>query len=569
MKIVERPYAEASRRALLEAGLHPVLARVYAGRNIRSASELEYGLDSLLPPGSLKGIDAAARLLADAIQQGKRLLIIADYDADGATACAVGMRALRAMCGNAGAHVDYLVPDRFKLGYGLSPELVDLAAQRKPDLLITVDNGIASVEGVARARSLGIATLITDHHLPGPQLPDAACIVNPNQPGCPFPSKALAGVGVMFYVMLALRAELRKRGSFGSGKEPNLAALTDLVALGTIADVVPLDANNRNLVAQGLKRLRAGRGTPGIAALLRAAGRQVAEASSFDLGFVAGPRLNAAGRLADMSLGIECLVTDDEARAANCAQELDRLNRERRNIEAAMLQQALQAVTQVGDDAGCTFFNPDWHQGVVGIVASRLKDRLHRPVICFARAEESGALVLRGSGRSIPGLHLRDALDAVSKRAPGLIRRFGGHAQAAGLSIASADYERFAEEFERTVDELLPPHARLRVVETDGALDAMHFSLEVARLLEAGIWGQGFPQPLFCDNFTVENQRVVGERHLKLRLVKSGRRIEAMCFNALEKLTTPLPSPLRAAYRLSVNEFNGLKNIQLNVEHFE
>ena len=566
MKIVERAYVETSRRALLDAGLHPVLARVYAGRNIRSAAELQYGLDGLIAPLSLKGIDNAAALLADAIQQGKRLLIIADYDADGATACAVGIRALRAMSGNTGAHVEYLVPDRFRLGYGLSPELVELAAQRKPDLLITVDNGIASVEGVARARALGIATLITDHHLPGPELPLAECIVNPNQPGCAFPSKALAGVGVMFYVVLALRAELRRRGVFKERAQPNLAALTDLVALGTIADVVPLDANNRNLVSQGLKRLRAGRCTPGIAALLRAAGRPLAEASSFDLGFVAGPRLNAAGRLADMSLGIECLITDDEARAANCAQELDRLNRERRNIEASMLERAQEILAQLpAHGANGVFFDPDWHQGVVGIVASRLKERLHRPVICFARAEESGAVVLRGSGRSIPGLHLRDALDVVSKRSPGLIRRFGGHAQAAGLSIAPGDYERFAGEFERVVDELLPAEARLRVVETDGALDAMHFSLEVARLLDAGIWGQGFPQPLFCDTFAVENQRVVGERHLKLWLVKGGRRIEAMRYGALD----PLPAQVRAAYRLSVNEFNGLKNIQLNVEHYE
>jgi len=561
MKIVERAFAESDRRALVDAGMHPVLARVYAGRRIRSAAELDYGLDGLITPQALKGAADAARLLADAIAQRKRLLIIADYDADGATACAVGVRALRAF----GANVDYLVPDRFKLGYGLTPELVDLAAQRKPDLLITVDNGIASVTGVARANQLGIATLITDHHLPGAELPAAACIVNPNQPGCAFPSKALAGVGVMFYVMLALRAELRTRKQFEGRPEPNLASLTDLVALGTIADVVPLDANNRNLVAQGLKRLRAGRGAPGIVALLRAAGRALAEVSSFDLGFVVGPRLNAAGRLADMSLGIECLITDDEARAANCAQELDRLNRERRNIEAAMLQQALEAVERIAAEERCSFFHADWHQGVVGIVASRLKDRLHRPVICFAPAEESGEPVLRGSGRSIHGLHLRDALDVVSKRAPGLIRRFGGHAMAAGLSIGAGDYERFAGEFERAVDDLLPASARLRVVETDGALDSMHFSLEVARLLEAGIWGQGFPQPLFCDTFAVENQRVVGERHLKLWLVKNGRRIEAMRFGALD----PLPSQVRAAYRLSVNEFNGLKNIQLNVEHFE
>jgi single-stranded-DNA-specific exonuclease len=561
MKIVERAYSEQHRQALVAAGIHPVLARVYAGRRIQSSAELTYAPDALLAPGLLKGIQDAARLLAEAIHEGRRLLIVADYDADGATACAVGVRALRAL----GATVDYLVPDRFKLGYGLSPELVDVAARAKPDLLITVDNGIASVEGVARARSLGIATLITDHHLPGPQLPDAACIVNPNQPGCGFPSKALAGVGVMFYVMLALRAELRKKGFFRGRNEPNLGALTDLVALGTVADVVPLDANNRNLVSQGLKRLRSGRGTPGIAALLRAAGRPLADASSFDLGFVAGPRLNAAGRLADMSLGIECLTTDDEARAANCARELDRLNRERRNIEAAMLEQAWAAVEKISSAESNTFFNPDWHQGVVGIVASRLKDRLHRPIICFAPAEEAGDRVLRGSGRSIAGFHLRDALDAVSKRAPGLIRRFGGHAQAAGLSIGAHDYERFGAEFARVADELLPAEARLRVVETDGALDAMHFSLEVARLLESGIWGQGFPQPVFCDNFAVESQRVVGERHLKLRLVKNGRRIEAMRFGAVD----PLPAQVRAAYRLGVNEFNGLKSLQLNVEHYE
>jgi single-stranded-DNA-specific exonuclease len=332
-----------------------------------------------------------------------------------------------------------------------------------------------------------------------------------------------------------------------------------------VADVVPLDANNRNLVAQGLKRVRAGRGTPGIAALLRAAGRAPAEASSFDFGFLVGPRLNAAGRLADMSLGIECLVTDDEARAANCAQELDRLNRERRNIEATMLEQALIEVEKAGAAESGVFFHPDWHQGVVGIVASRLKDRLHRPVICFARAEEAGAAVLRGSGRSIAGFHMRDALDLVSKRAPGLIRRFGGHAMAAGLTIGGQDYARFAAEFERVADELLPPYARLRVVETDGALDSMYFSLEVAQLLDAGIWGQGFPQPVFCDTFAVENQRVVGERHLKLWLIKNGRRIEAMRFGSLEAL----PAKVRAAYRLSVNEFNGLRNIQLNVEHYE
>ncbi|HWI97720.1 MAG TPA: single-stranded-DNA-specific exonuclease RecJ [Burkholderiales bacterium] len=561
MRIVQRPYAEADRRALVEAGVHPLLARIYAARRIRTSAELKYETAALLPPFLLKGIDGAARLLADAIQSGKRLLIVADYDADGATACAVGIRALRAF----GAHVEYLVPDRFKLGYGLSTELVELAAQSRPDLLITVDNGIASVEGVARARELGIATLITDHHLPGPEVPAAACIVNPNQPGCAFPSKALAGVGVMFYVVLATRAELRRRGFFAEKTEPNLGALTDLVALGTVADVVPLDANNRNLVSQGLRRLRAGRGQPGVMALLRAAGRSPAAATSFDLGFVAGPRLNAAGRLADMSVGIECLITEDEARAMNLAQQLDRLNVERRAIEASMLEQALEHLKKVNLESGLTFFDHGWHQGVVGILASRLKDRVHRPVVCFAPAEEGGRPVLRGSGRSIPGLHLRDCLDLVAKRAPGLIGRFGGHAMAAGLTILETDYQGFSRAFETAVEELLPAEARLRTVETDGALEGAHCTLEVARMLEGEIWGQGFPQPLFCDNFAVESQRVVGERHLKLRLVKDGRRYEAMRFGALE----PLPEKVRAAYRLAVSEFNGLRTIQLNVEHFE
>ncbi len=568
MKLVVRPYAEADRQALLQAGVHPVLARVYAARRIHSAGELAESPARLLPPAQLARAAEAAGLLADAIEAGKKLLIVADYDADGATACAVGVRALRLFS----AKVDYLVPNRFELGYGLSPELVELAAQLGPDLLITVDNGIASVEGVARARELGIATLITDHHLPGDALPQAECIVNPNQPGCGFPSKALAGVGVMFYVMLALRAELRERGAFRNAPEPNLAALTDLVALGTIADVVPLDANNRILVAQGLKRLRAGFAKPGLNALLRAAGRAPAQATSFDLGFVIGPRLNAAGRLADMSLGIECLITDDEARAANCAQELDRLNRERRRIESGMLEEARAATAGLAAAPGATLalFEPGWHQGVVGLIAARMRERLHRPTLCFARAEEAGQTgLLRGSGRSIPGLHLRDCLDLVAKRAPGLILRFGGHAQAAGLTLREADYGRFAELFEHTAAELLPEEARLRVVETDGALDSAYYTLDVAQLIEQQIWGQGFPQPLFCDTFNVESQRVVGERHLKLRLTKDGRRLEAIQFNAMESTGAPLPPRIRAAYRLMVNEYNGLKSVQLGVEHAE
>src|SRR5438067_3954430 len=557
VKLVERTYAEKDRRTLVAAGVHPLLARLYAARRIASPGELRYEPANLHAPGLLKNVEQGAALLADAIAAKKRLLIIADYDADGATACAVGLRALRAF----GATVDYLVPDRFKLGYGLSPELVDLAAERKPDLLITVDNGIASVEGVARARALGIATLITDHHLPGAQLPLADCIVNPNQAGCGFPSKALAGVGVMFYVMIALRAELRRRGCLKN--EVHLGALTDLVALGTVADVVPLDANNRNLVAQGLKRIRAGRAQPGINALFRAAGRNPAEATSFDLGFAAGPRLNAAGRLADMTLGIECLLADDEARAANCAQELDRLNRQRRDIEAGMLEQALEKLKSLEAQAQSVFFAPDWHEGVVGILASRLKDRLHRPVICFARSTDGRSL--KGSGRSVPGLHLRDCLDLIVKRFPGLYSLLGSHELSAGLTIAEDELERFAIAFERALEEPLPASARTRTVETDGTLAHADTTLDIARLLEDGIWDQGFPQPLFCDTFAVESQRVVGERHVKLIVARDGRRHEAMRYGALDAL----PARIRAAYRLAVNEYNGLRSVQLNLEHVE
>ncbi len=565
MKIITRRYAEADRSRLVESGVHPLLARLYAARQIRSKDQLEQDFSHLIPPAELTNAGHAARLLADAIAQQKRLLIVADYDADGATACAVGVRALRSF----GARVEYLVPNRMELGYGLSPELVDIAARQKPDLLITVDNGIASVEGVARAKSLGIGTLITDHHLPGDTLPEAECIVNPNQAGCGFASKAIAGVGVMFYVMLALRAELRKRKFFEGKKEINLAALTDLVALGTVADVVPLDANNRILVAQGLKRLRAGRGKAGLVALARAGGREAAQANCFDLGFILGPRLNAAGRLADMGLGIECLITDDEARAANCAQQLDRLNRERRKIEGEMLDQASAALDglvgppgETMTRSGLILYEPGWHQGVVGLIASRVRERIHRPVVCFAKAN---ANELRGSGRSIPGFHLRDALDLVSKRAPGLLLRFGGHAQAAGLTILERDLGLFQDLFESIATELLPEDARMRVVETDGELESAYHSLEVAQMLESQIWGQGFPPPLFCDTFTVQDQRVVGERHLKLRLLKHGQRLEAMRFNSLE----PLPERVRAAYRVSVNEFNGLKRPQLTLENVE
>ena len=550
---------------LEQQGLHPLLARIYAARGIQSRQELEYGFNQLLPPQDLTRAEEAAQLLADAIEAGARMVIVADYDCDGATACAVGMRAMKAFCAGTEAHIDYLVPNRFTYGYGLSPEIVALAAQQQPDLIITVDNGIASLEGVAAARDLGIATLVTDHHLPGDSLPEADCIVNPNQPGCTFPSKNLAGVGVMYYVMLALRAELRRRGAFQDKPEPNLGALLDLVALGTVADVVKLDHNNRILVAQGLKRMREGRLCPGLAALFRAAGRDPSQASAFDLGFTIGPRLNAAGRLADMGLGIECLITDDPARASNIAQQLDQLNRERREIEAEMQEQAyarLEALdgleSEVG--AGIALFDPEWHQGVVGILASRLKDKLHRPIFAFARGDNGQ---IKGSGRSSPGLHLRDALDLVSKRSPGLLLRFGGHAMAAGATLMETEFERFRELFAQVAEELLDPAAMTRTLETDGGLESGYFSLEVAKLLAGEVWGQGFPPPLFDDVFQVESQRVLKDKHLKLRLRKDQARLDAIQFNATE-------SPgdrARVAYRLAINDYNGVQTPQLIVEH--
>jgi single-stranded-DNA-specific exonuclease len=564
--IITRPIPSRARDMLVQQGLHPVLAQLYAARGVLDKSEVQSEFSGLIPPERLLNADRAAVLLADAIATQRRLLIVADYDCDGATACAVGVRALTAF----GADVAYLVPNRFEYGYGLTPEIVELAARhaRRPDLLITVDNGIASNEGVARANALGIATLITDHHLPGDALPQATCIVNPNQPGCEFPSKAIAGVGVMFYVMLALRAELRRRDWFRDRPEFNLATLLDLVALGTVADVVRLDRNNRILVAQGLKRIREGRMQPGIAALLRVAGREARRASCFDLGFAAGPRLNAAGRLADMALGIECLITDDTARALNIAQELDRLNRERREIEGGMQDQALAMLEGLGlgTDAGeiytLSLYDPSWHQGVVGILAARIKDRLHRPVIAFAAG---AAGELKGSGRSIPGLHLRDALDLVAKRAPGLILRFGGHAAAAGLSIRSEGLAQFRELFESAVRGLLAAADLGRSIETDGALESAYMNLDTIRLLEREVWGQGFPQPLFCDRFTVASQRVVGDKHLKLRLQKDGKTFDAIRFNSL----APAGAAIRAAFRLAVNEYNGVQSVQLVVEEFE
>ncbi|THF60821.1 single-stranded-DNA-specific exonuclease RecJ [Pseudothauera rhizosphaerae] len=559
-RIHPRPVPQRALAMLTQAGIHPLLARLYAARGVVAPSDLDYSLGALLPPDALTGTREAAELLADAIEAGARMVIVADYDCDGATACAVGVRALRAF----GADVHYLVPDRATMGYGLTPAMVELAARMEPDLLITVDNGIASVEGIAAARAHGMATLITDHHLPGDELPEADVIVNPNQPGCDFPSKALAGVGVMFYVMLALRAELRERGAFAGGKEPNLGDLLDIVALGTVADVVQLDRNNRILVSQGLARMRAGRLQPGVRALFAAAGRDPARAASTDLGFLIGPRLNAAGRLSDMSLGIECLITDDAGRALNIAQELDKLNRERRAIEADMQEGALARLEgfDAAESASVSLYEPDWHQGVVGIVAGRIKERLHRPTIAFAPGAEGE---IKGSGRSIPGLHLRDALDLVSKRAPDLILRFGGHAMAAGLAIRTGDFDRFSQVFEEVVAGLVSPADLTRRMDTDGALESGWMSLEGARLIEQDIWGQGFPAPLFDDVFRVENQRLLKDRHLKLQLVRGSTRFDAIRFNHADGA----PPDLRAAFRLSINEYNGVSSVQLMLEHFE
>ena len=572
---------------LVSEGVQPLLARIFAARGVTSTRYLASDFEQLAVPDSMLNLRAMAGLLANAIASHRKLLIVADYDADGATACAVGMRALRAF----GATVGYLVPNRFEYGYGLSPEIVRLAhAQSRPDILITVDNGISSFEGVAEANRLGMEVLITDHHLPAERLPEAACIINPNQPGCTFPSKHLAGVGVMFYLMLALRAELRERGAFGpsrkskverrkeddsgssfiihhssfEGSEPNLADLLPLVALGTVADVVALDHNNRILVQQGLNRIRAGRMQPGIAAMFQVAARDPVRATARDLGFTVAPRLNAAGRLTDMALGIECLVTDDAERARAIAVELDRLNRERRAIQSNMHDEAMVAVDGRHFHDSCTLslFDPAWHQGVVGIVAGRIKDRFHRPAIAFARGNPGE---IRGSGRSIPGLHLRDALDRVAVLHPGLILKFGGHAAAAGLTLRESDFERFREAFEDVAQSLLTPADLERVIETDGALAPGELTPDAVALLSAPVWGHGFPAPRFCDEFQVTAQRVVGQKHLKLTLAQGGQRIEAIRFNFLEAA----PRRIRAVYQPTLNEYNGRTSVQLNIEHWE
>lgn len=561
-RVTVRQHASDIAVQLTRHGMHPVLARIYAARGVSNVSELSTDLPQLLPPDQLKGINEAAAYLADAIAAHKRFLIVADYDCDGATACAVGLRGLRSM----GAQVDYIVPNRFEYGYGLTPEIVALAAQHQPDVIVTVDNGIASVEGVAAANVLGIDVVVTDHHLPGAELPNARVIINPNQPGCPFPSKHLAGVGVMFYVLLALRAELRRRGVFDAQTQPRLDALLDLVALGTVADVVRLDANNRTLVAQGLRRMRAGRMHAGVAALFRAAAREAARATTFDLGFGLGPRLNAAGRLADMSLGIECLTTDDPARAWEIAQELDGMNRERRAIEAGMQEEALAIMSQPLDGIdpqACTtvsLFNETWHQGVIGIVASRIKEKFHRPTITFAPGDDG---TIKGSGRSIPGFHLRDALDLVSKRHPGLLLKFGGHAMAAGLTVRAEHFAMFRQAFEAVGCEWLDDDALARVLETDGDIDTDCMTSQFVNLLEEQVWGQGFPAPVFAGEFEVLSQTLLKDKHLKLQLGRGQERFDAIWFNhAVE-----LGRNAFVAYRLDNNTFNGRTRVQLIVEH--
>ncbi len=570
--ITTRPCPPEARTALERAGLPPAWARLYAARGVTRPDEVAHRLDGLLPPAGLLHVERAAALLADVIGAGKKLLIVADYDADGATACAVGVRGLRLL----GARVDYLVPNRIEHGYGLTPEIVALAAARQPDLLVTVDNGIAAVAGVAAANARGIPVLVTDHHLPGDVLPDAACIVNPNQPGCGFASKNLAGVGVMFYVLLALRAELRRRGAFGADahqaqrgafenqSEPDLRCLLDLVALGTVADVVKLDANNRTLVAQGLARMRSGRASAGIQALFRVAARDPARATVFDLGFMLGPRLNAAGRIDDMALGIECLLADDPRVAQQLAQRLDDLNRARRDVEAGMLDEALAILAgfNPADSHSLVAYQPDWHAGVIGILASRLKDKFHRPTVVFARADNGE---LKGSGRSIPGLHLRDALDLVDRRHPGLIVKFGGHAMAAGLTLAADGHAAFAAAFETVVREWLSPADLEGILETDGELDLAEHSYALAASLDHAVWGQGFPAPLFTGEFDVAAQRIVGEKHLKLKLAREGKVFEAMHFFHPD----PLPDRIRAVYALMPNEFNGQQSLQLKLQHWE
>ena len=568
LQILTRDVPPRTAWTLEQAGVHPLLSRLFAARGIQSPDELDDGLAKLLPPQSLKGTEAAANLLADAIDAQKRLCIVADYDCDGATACAVGLRGLRML---GAQHVSYIVPDRVVDGYGLTAPIAQRVQQAGADVLITVDNGIASMEGVAQAQALGLQVLVTDHHLPAATLPSADVIVNPNQPGCSFESKALAGVGVMFYVLLALRAELRKRGLFTAETQPKLDALLPLVALGTVADVVKLDNNNRRLVAQGLKRIRAGAMPTGMLALFKAAGRDARVATTFDFGFALGPRINAAGRLSDMTLGIECLSTDDAARADELARQLDSINRERRDIEGDMRQQAMEIAESLMDDSeepppAICVFDPDFHEGVVGIVASRIKDKFHRPCFVFAASNAPGKEhELKGSGRSIPGFHLRDALDLMVKKHPHLLLRFGGHAMAAGCTIEEEHLELFEACFMEVAAQLLSPATLQRKLETDGPLDAQYRRAEFVDVMHKEVWGQGFAPPVFSDEVEVVSQRLVGEKHLALKLKHQGQPVDGIWFGRIE----PLPARVKLAYRLDVDEWQGQKRVRFMVEAAE
>lgn len=568
MKIITREVPPRAAWALEQAGVHPLLARLYAARGVLGKDELDDGLARLLPPSSMKGTQQAAVLLADAIAAQRKLCIVADYDCDGATACAVALRGLRLL---GARHVDYLVPDRVVDGYGLTPPIAERVKAQGADILVTVDNGIASVDGVATANQLGLQVLVTDHHLPGPQLPDAAVIVNPNQPGCDFESKSIAGVGVMFYVLLALRAELRARGAFSAETQPKLDALLPLVALGTVADVVKLDANNRRLVAQGLKRIRAGALPCGLASLFTVAGRKAPVATTFDFGFALGPRINAAGRLADMTLGIECLLTEDAARAEELAKQLDTINRERREIEGDMREQALQVAESLFEEGeepppAICVYDPDFHEGVVGVVASRIKDKLHRPTFVFAPSQAPGKEhELKGSGRSIPGFHLRDALDLVAKRHPGVLLRFGGHAMAAGCTIAEEGFEVFEQALAQVAQEWLDAATLLRRLHTDGPLAPEYRRPDLVDTLHHAVWGQGFAPPVFSEEVEIISQRLVGEKHLAIRLKHQGQAVDGIWFGHTE----PLPARVKLAFRLDADEWQGTRRVRFLVEGAE
>jgi single-stranded-DNA-specific exonuclease len=568
MKIIPRDIPPRSVWALEQSGIHPLLARLYAARGVTGTEELDDALGKLLPPATMQGLDRAAELLADAIAQDKKLCIVADYDCDGATACAVAIRGLRLL---GARHVDYLVPDRIVDGYGLTAPISRRVKEAGADVLITVDNGIASMDGVREAKALGLQVLVTDHHLPAAELPAADVIVNPNQPGCTFASKSIAGVGVMFYTLLALRSELRNRGVFDAATQPKLDVLLPLVALGTVADVVKLDANNRRLVAQGLKRVRALAMPAGLASLFVAAGRTATVATTFDFGFALGPRINAAGRLSDMTLGIECLLTDDAGRADELAKTLDSINRERRVIEGDMREQAMliaESLFDEGDEpppAICVF-DPDFHEGVVGIVASRIKDKLHRPAFVFAASAAPGKEhELKGSGRSIPGFHLRDALDLVAKRYPGALLRFGGHAMAAGCTILEERLDDFEQGLNEVAQEWLDAATLTRRLETDGPLEAQYLRVDMVDTLHKEVWGQGFAAPTFSEEVEVISQRLVGEKHLQLKLKHQGKPVDGIWFGHTEQL----PAKVTLAFRLDADEWNGVRRVRFLVEGAE